>query len=193
MARQAQTLLPDTGPRIRDRARAVKHRILAIGKVLRRRTDEVLNQVRRITEELAHVGESPLRAVQRVATRVDAAVAAEETVPTALRRAQQRRTRAREPLTTVIAQSRAATAGARIPDRVVSLVDPDARPIKKGKLGQPVQFGHKVQLWEAENGFVTGYTVEQGSPGDVEALIPALDQYRAVREGSRHRGDGPEL
>jgi IS5 family transposase len=44
----------------------------------------------------------------------------------------------------VIRQSRAATAGERILDRMVSLADPETRPIKKGKLGKPVQFGYKV-------------------------------------------------
>ncbi len=115
-----------------------------------------------------------------MAAAVDAAVqAAGATVPAAWQPAEQRLTAAREQLTTVIVQSRAATAGEQIPDRVVSLADPDARPMKKGKLGQPVQFGYKVQVGEAEAGFVTGYTVEQGNPGDGEALIPALDQHRA--------------
>jgi len=82
-------------------------------------------------------------------------------------------------LRTVIRQSRAATAGDRIPDRIVSWADPDARPIKKGKLGQPVQCGDTVQIIEAEDGLVTDYTVERGNPGDTDALGPALDRHRA--------------
>lgn len=180
VARRVQAMLPPTGPRVRDRARAVKRRILAIGKLLRRRTGDTVTQVRQITAEWAQRGAAHLRTVHRVAAAVDAAVgAAGETVPAAWRRAQQRLTAAQEQLTTVIAQSRAATAGERIPDRVVSLADPDARSIKKGKLGQPVQCGDQVQVWEADDGFVTGYTVEPGNPGEVEALIPALDQHRA--------------
>ncbi len=179
VARQVQVGLPDTGPRVRDRARAVKRRILAIGKVLRRRTGDAVAQVRQITEELARLADTQLRAVHRLAATVDAAVAATgNTVPARLRRLQTRLTTARTQLTTVVAQSRAATAGQRIPDRVVSLADPEARPIKKGKLGRPVQFGYKVQVWEAEGGFVTGYTVEHGNPTDGAALIPALDQHR---------------
>ena len=53
VARQVQAVLPATGPRIRDRARAVKRRSLAIGKLLRRRTGDAVTQVRQITEELA--------------------------------------------------------------------------------------------------------------------------------------------
>jgi IS5 family transposase len=33
-----------------------------------------------------------------------------------------------------------------IPDRMVSLADPDARPIRRGKLSAPVEFGYKVTL-----------------------------------------------
>ncbi|MCY0878872.1 MAG: transposase, partial [Firmicutes bacterium] len=79
---------------------------------------------------------------------------------------------------TVIDQSRRATAGERIPERVVSLVDLDARPIKKGKLGKPIQFGYTIQIVEAEHGFVTDDTVERGHPPDTEALLSALDRHR---------------
>jgi transposase, IS5 family len=38
--------------------------------------------------------------------------------------------------------------GEPITDRIVSLSDPDARPIRKGKLGKPNEFGYVVQLAE---------------------------------------------
>ena len=187
-ARPVQGALPAAGPQVRDRARGVQHGILALGKLLRRRTGDAVTPGRQITEELARLGEAPLRAVHRVAAAGDAAVgAAGEAAPATLRRAQARLTTARDQLTTVIAQSRAAPAGERIPNRVVSGADPDARPIQKGKRGQPVQFGDKVQVAEAEGGLVTGYTVEQGNPADVEAWIPALDQHR------QQFGRGPAL
>jgi IS5 family transposase len=51
--------------------------------------------------------------------------------------------------------------GEKISDRLVSLADPDARPIRKGKLGTPNQFGYVVQLAEATAN--TG----RGARGDV--------------------------
>ena len=39
-------------------------------------------------------------------------------------------------------------AGEPIKDRIVSLFDPDARPIRKGKLGKPNEFGYVTQLTE---------------------------------------------
>ena len=38
--------------------------------------------------------------------------------------------------------------GLKITDRLVSLADPDARPIRKGKLGKPTEFGYVAQICE---------------------------------------------
>lgn len=44
--------------------------------------------------------------------------------------------------TTVCHQIRQCVAGMRISDRRVSIADPDARPIRKGKVRQPTEFGY---------------------------------------------------
>jgi IS5 family transposase len=38
--------------------------------------------------------------------------------------------------------------GEKICDRLISLADPDARPIRKGKLGKPTEFGYVAQIAE---------------------------------------------
>ncbi len=48
----------------------------------------------------------------------------------------------------VAAQIRKRVAGEPITDRIVSLADPDARPIRKGKLGKPNEFGYVTQICE---------------------------------------------
>ena len=51
-------------------------------------------------------------------------------------------------------QTRQRLAGV-VPDgatRLVSLHDPDARPIRKGRLGKPVEFGYKAQVLDNEDG-----------------------------------------
>ncbi|AUW92649.1 hypothetical protein BXT84_00675 [Sulfobacillus thermotolerans] len=184
VARQLGATLEGASVPIRDRARAIKHRILAIGKVLRRRTGEAVAEVRRITEELARIGEAQGRAIAQLVDSAKQQITVLD--PSRARRVAQVE-QALQDLQTVIRQSRAATDGERIAERVVSLADPDARPIKKGKLGQPVQLGYKVQIIEAEDGFVTGYTVSMGNPPDTDALGPALDQHRA------HFGRDPDI
>jgi IS5 family transposase len=58
--------------------------------------------------------------------------------------------------------------------RVVSLHDPDARPIAKGRINRPVEFGYKAQVVDNEDGIVLDYTVEEGNPPDAPELVPAV-------------------
>jgi IS5 family transposase len=79
--------------------------------------------------------------------------------------------------------------------RRVSLHDPDARPIAKGRLGKPVEFGHKAQLADNDEGVVLDYTVEQGNPADAPQLAPAVERIarrtgRTPRAVTADRGYG---
>ncbi len=58
--------------------------------------------------------------------------------------------------------------------RLVSLHDRDARPIAKGRLGKPVEFGVKAQLVDNDDGIVLNHTVEPGNPPDAPQLAPAV-------------------
>jgi hypothetical protein len=65
----------------------------------------------------------------------------------------------------VVAQTRRRLAG-DLPDsatRLVSLHDPDARPIAKGRIGKPVEFGYKAQIVDNEDGLVLDYDVREGN------------------------------
>lgn len=104
----------------------MKHRILDIGKVLKRRPGAAVAEVRRITEELAQIGLAQGRAVAQLLDVAREQMAGVD--PSAAHRIAQVAD-ALQDLKTVIRQSRAATAGERIPDRMVSVADPDARPI----------------------------------------------------------------
>jgi transposase, IS5 family len=76
-----------------------------------------------------------------------------------------------------------------VPDwarRRVSLHDPHARPIAKGRLGKPVEFGHKAQVVDNDDGTVLDHTVELGNPADAPRLAPAVERVIA-RTGRRPR------
>jgi transposase, IS5 family len=63
-----------------------------------------------------------------------------------------------------LAQTDQRLAGNRvIPDRLVSLSDPDARPIRKGKPGHPTQFGYTLLLAEDERGFIADHQLQRGN------------------------------
>jgi IS5 family transposase len=60
--------------------------------------------------------------------------------------------------------------------RLVSLHDRDARPIAKGRLGKPVEFGYKAQVTDNDDGIIADYAVEQGNPVDGPQLAPAVER-----------------
>jgi IS5 family transposase len=101
------------------------------------------------------------------------------------------------PSTQVIVQARARLAG-DLPDgatRLVSLHDPDARPIRKGRLGRPVEFGYKTQVVDNPDGIVLDHQVEVGNPADAPLLAPALPRIittttKTPRAATADRGYG---
>jgi IS5 family transposase len=54
----------------------------------------------------------------------------------------------------------------------VSLHDPDARPIVKGRLGKPVEFGYKAQVVDKPDGVVLDHQVWVGNPADAHCWSP---------------------
>jgi transposase, IS5 family len=75
----------------------------------------------------------------------------------------------------LLAQTAQRLAGQRtIADRMVSLADPDARPIRKGKPRAPTEFGYKLLVAEDDRGFVADHRLEQGNPPDAPQLLPAV-------------------
>ena len=77
----------------------------------------------------------------------------------------------------LLAQTDQRLAGNRvIADRLVSLADPDARPIRKGKPQHPTQFGYTLLLAEEERGFVADHQLQQGNPPDAPQLVPAVER-----------------
>ena len=102
-----------------------------------------------------------------------------------LRRAVDDLTELLEATRRIAAQTRQRLSGV-IPDgatRRVSLHDGDARPIAKGRLGRPVEFGYKAQVVDNDDGVVLDHTVERGNPADAPQLAPAV--ARVIRRTRR--------
>jgi IS5 family transposase len=67
-----------------------------------------------------------------------------------------------------------------VKNRVVSVFDQEARPIRKGKLDKPTECGRVVRLDQSDDGYITGYQVHVGNPGDAGQVIPAVEHHVAV-------------
>jgi IS5 family transposase len=166
--------------RFRDRGRAAGRRMQQLARTLRRRTGVAMGEVDRLTGEVAGIARQTLRQVQTVARNARRALAR--------RPGDGRLTRLVGELDETIihtgrllAQTDQRLGGNRvIPDRLVSLADPDARPIRKGKPGRPTEFGYTLLLAEDERGFVADHQLQRGNPPDAPQLVPAVRRVIAV-------------
>ena len=175
--------------RVRDRSRAAARRLRLIGRTVGRRigrTGGAREQVLALTGEAGALVRRSVREARRLATqaRRKARGRGAQRKLAAARRLEQAADRAE----TIVTQITQRLAGERIADRVVSLADPDARPIGKGKLGKPYEFGYVFQLAEltphtrrGARGLLLPAASRIGSPNEAELLpttVAELDRLR---------------
>ena len=163
--------------RFRDRTRSVRRRAHQIAAWLRRRSGEAKEEVLTLTGELATIAEASIKDAQVVAQNARRALrragAGATGKATALVVDLERTTTV---LDQIVAQTRTRLAG-EVPNgstRIVSLHDTDARPIAKGRLGKPTEFGFKAQVADNADGIVLDHNVEMGNPPDAPMLATAI-------------------
>jgi IS5 family transposase len=179
LAEKLQRIGFGTRTKLVNRTRSVLRRARSINANLNRRTDERLAEVHRINSELVTIA-------RRVARGVDILV---KNARRELRRCPSGRATAladeldtAAELTRWIAAQTAERMAGGMPagsTRIVSLHDPDARAIRKGRLGKPVEFGYKAQLVDNEDGVILDHNVEMGNPADASLLEPAIKRIKA--------------
>ncbi len=188
--------------RLRDRSRAAGKRAHGIAAKLRSRSqlgrDQVKDCVQRVTGELADLAQAATREAHRLLgnarralrhAQAKAAQLAQAGVrDAAAGRRRGRLARAINHLSTLLEATAKITEQARqriagsTPDgatRVVSLHDRDARPIAKGRLGKPVEFGYKGQVVDNDDGIVVDHQLHIGNPADAPQLAPAIGRVTA--------------
>jgi IS5 family transposase len=181
-----------TRTRVRDRRRSAGRRARSIAAKLKLRGQQQRDQaqaaVRRITGELAGIAEHAMRESTAVIRNAKRALRG------AVGQRKGRLYRAINALNTIVerterivAQARSRLAGV-MPDsatRLLSLHDVDARPIRKGRLGKPVEFGYKAQIVDNADGVVLDHNIEMGNPPDALQLAPAIARI------TRRTGNAP--
>ena len=130
---------------VRDRSRSIGRELRALTRSIRRRSGEAKAEVLKLTGETGTLLKQSIREARKLAA-------------TARRRARggtlvklegrQALAQLADRCEKVIEQITKRVNGEKITDRIVSLWDPDARPIRKGKLGKPTEFGYVDQLCE---------------------------------------------
>jgi IS5 family transposase len=168
---------------VRDRSRSMGRKLRALTRSIRRRSGEAKAEVLKLTSETGTLLKQSIREARKLAQ-------------TAKRRARGRGARAKlkaaraleelaDRCEKVTEQIQKRVNGETITDRLVSLWDPDARPIRKGKLGKPNEFGYVDQLCEitpntktGARGFILPPKSQIGNPAEDTLLTHTAQELR---------------
>jgi IS5 family transposase len=183
--RKLAKLVKEQRRRVRDRSRSMGRTLRAVTRTIRRRSGEAKSEVLALTAKTGELLEQSIRETRRL-------------VVIARRRARGRGAKAKlkaaaqleelaDRCEKVASQIKQRVAGEPIKDRLVSLADPDARPIRKGKLGKPNEFGYVAQLCEVtENtkrgarGLILPAATVIGNPGEDTLLPDTIAELRRL-------------
>jgi IS5 family transposase len=161
--------------RVRDRSRSIGKTVRAISKTLARRIGEATAQVMKQNEQAGRLIARSAREAKRLTAAAKAS--ARGRGAQAKLRAAQRLEELASRCGKVAGQIDRRVRGLKITDRLVSIADPDARPIRKGKLGKPTEFGYVAQICEVtENtrkgarGLILPAGHELGNPAENKLL-----------------------
>ena len=183
--RKLARLVGEQKRRVRDRSRAMGRTLRQVTRTIRRRTGEAKSEVLALTAKTGKLLEESIGETRRLAAiarrrargrganaKLNAAAKLEEIADRCEKVARQIKQR---------------VAGEPIKDRLVSLADPDARPIRKGKLGKPNEFGYVTQLAEVtENtrrgarGLIVPSATALGNPGEDQLLPQTVAELRRL-------------
>jgi transposase, IS5 family len=186
---RVQTAGGATRTHARDRRRAARRRAHRLARSLRARTGQAKQQVAAHTSELADLAERAAADAARIARNARRQLTrAGHTTSGRLARLVGDLETTIQRTGQVIDQTRTRLAG-QTPagaTRLVSLHDPDARPIVKGRLGKPVEFGYKAQVLDNPDGIVLDHQILLGNPADAPLLAPAVG--RVIQQTGRVPG-----
>ena len=184
-----------TAVRMRDRSRAVGRRLRSISRTLRRRTGGAKAEVLALTGQTGRLLAASVKEARAVAAEARGkALALHRSQKAEAKRKAARILAAAGRLEMlaergekVVEQIRRRLTGEPIRDRLVSLFDPDARPIRKGKLRSPTEFGYVEQLAEmtpntkrGTRGFILPPASAPGNPGENELLPQTVAELQRL-------------
>jgi IS5 family transposase len=169
--------------RLRNRMRTIRKKALAIALSARQKderaeerrqqsykklvaaTRQLVNQAKRVVEEVTNRRKPKVKALR-------------EQLGIMLHRVEQ-----------VIRQTEARVFGGNIhaTEKLVSVFEPHAEIIRKGKANRPTEFGNLLKIQEAEQQIITQYEVFAERPNDSDLLVSAVEAHQ------QQLGKTPEL
>jgi len=159
------------GQKITSHVRATKKAVARLGQSLKSQSDNKKQEAQKTLKKVTQYAKDTIHESRRVLERVNQSARSSK------------QTKKLSDLLTVaekiMEQTEQKLNGAEsIPERIVSLHDPDVRPIRKGKLGKPNEFGRTLELVQDESGLMLDYQVLLGNPNDKTRAVPIVKRLK---------------
>jgi IS5 family transposase len=171
------------GTRLRDRSRSVKLRLFEIARIARAKgplnRDRLQQRYRRLLDTTSRVVGQAKRFSKDISEGIKRSADLQRQIALEGLRAELDRM---VPLVQQVmqqARARLFRGDTHFEGKIVSVFEPSAEVIRKGKAGKPNEFGKMVKLQEAENQIIVDYEVYARRPHDAELLIPAIAIHQA--------------
>ncbi|MGH8247871.1 MAG: ISNCY family transposase [Gammaproteobacteria bacterium] len=174
-------LTGEVGTRLRDRMRTVRRRVMEIGRASRSKGAQYEEKIKQGYRKLLRVSRQVVNQAVRFSEEISSGVKRVcRNQRTKLRSFQQQLGTMIPRVKQVICQARARVLRGQlhVRNKLVSLFEPSAEVIRKGKAGKPTEFGKMVKVQEAENQIITDYEVFEKRPNDSDLLVPAVEIHR---------------
>jgi transposase-like protein DUF772 len=180
--RKITDIVGAVGTKLRDRSRSVKLRLFEIARIARAKgplnRDRLQQRYRRLLETTSRVVGQARRFSREISE--GAKRSADVLHQLALEGLRSELDRMVVLVRQVMQQARARLfrGDTHFDGKIVSVFEPSAEVIRKGKAGKPNEFGKMVKLQEAENQIIVDYEVYARRPNDADLLISAIATHR---------------
>lgn len=163
--------------KVRDRSRAMAHRIFELAQRSRKVAQEqAKTRLRQLYGEVLGITRAVVREAQTASSRVEgelssAGVALVQEIRQTV-----------DIVKRVIKQTRARVfkGDTHYPGKVLSIFEPHTEAIRKGKAAKPTEFGKLVKIQEADGQFITDYEVCATRIPDQDLWGPSLEKHRQL-------------
>lgn len=158
----------DAGAKINNHVRATKKALAQLGASLKAKSKRQKSQLKETLRRTMDLASETVKQCKAVINRASADTPAHKNFERDLRIAEK-----------ILEQTEQKLNGVQsIPERIVSLHDPEARPIRKGKLKKPNEFGRTLQLVQDSSGVILDYELQHGNPSDKTQLLPLVKKFK---------------
>jgi IS5 family transposase len=188
--KQISDLVGEQGTRLRDRLGTIGYRVMEIARLSRSKGLEQKKKMQEKYRELVRLTRQVRNQARQFSEEIHSGVKRANPKQRAVLRGKKQELDAMIPLVNQVLRQTTARVFRGVtdtPGKIVSVFEPTAEIIRKGKANKPTEFGKLVKIQEAENQIITHYAVCRQRPADATRLLGA------VRLHQQRLGRAPEL